>query len=660
MNKLNWIIPLLCATPALLQPVYAIESKSELEYAQQVLVRDTNKAITKKLATAATYLAELDNPALKQKALEEIREALLTLQDDPKAADAFVEGIKRMSQSGATKLQQLVQNKQVQAFAQAVMDESSSSLHGASESSLKKLIGLGDDGVDQAGKQALNTLNEIDEIVASKGKVPTQLTEKLTDAIKQLPPSRAQAARKLVADKLKGAWKPIREHIGTTVDAGFVLWDAYNIVVSEDSAEEKAAKATGTAVGYGIDVAGGLAIQALGGSAFLPGLVVSWSGGKVNELVTEIILLQHDRENAAMKERWADIELRMDMIRGMIKIDELIKQGELQKANAYLTNVQKFYFKHKMPGDGLYEKMQELEQNIDNAEHLTLANRIIAEARIPYQDSVHLVRQGRNLKLAQTYAEDAQQILQKSLGSYPELKAPLDKVKALQVLISKLIDNATPLGKIAVSGPDTVKAGEYATYEISANGGIPDYNPAGIEGLALPTGAFAYWQAPDEAGATTVTFKLKDNLGQTASVDKEITVVSDTPEAAANDTSVPSIELEGPQAVTLKLTDQDYAVVEHMFVYHYQGVEDDTVIAWDFGDDSEPYSYPAHHGNKQPDGEWRSSIMQKYGKTGVFHPVVRLLDGNGKELASSSIMINVKPVHLEYAPLPEGLIPEGD
>ena len=130
MNKLNWIIPLLCATPVLLQPAHAIESKSELEYVKQVLVRDTNKAVTKKLATAATYLAELDSPELKQKALEEIRDALLTLQDDPKAADAFMEGIKRMSQSGATKLQKLVKNKQVQAFVQAVMDESSASLRG--------------------------------------------------------------------------------------------------------------------------------------------------------------------------------------------------------------------------------------------------------------------------------------------------------------------------------------------------------------------------------------------------------------------------------------------------------------------------------------------------------------------------------------------------
>lgn len=660
MNKLNWIIPLLCIAPSILQPACAIESKTELEYAQQVVVRDTNKAITKKLAKAATYIAELDNPELKQKAMEQIRDALLTLENNPQAADQFVEGIKRMSQSGADKLKQLVQNKRVQAFAQVVLDESSSSLHGSSESSLKKLIGLSDDGIDQAGKQTLNTLREIDAIVANQGKVPAQLTEKLTDAIKQLPPSRAQAARKLVADKLKGAWQPIREHIGTAVDGGFVLWDAYNIVVSTDSAAEKAAKATGTAVGYGMEASGGLAIQALGGG-FLHGLVLSWSAGKVNELVAEIILLQQDRANAAEKERWADIELRMDVIRGMIRVDELIKAGELQKASNYLAKVQKFYFKHQMPGDGLYEKMQELEHNIDNAGHLQQANAIIAEARIPYMEGFQRVRQGRNLTQALTYVEDAQQILKKSLRDYPELKTTLEKVEALQAFINKLINNASPLGKLAVDGPDTVKAGAHETYEISVSGGIPDYITTNIEGLALPTGALAYWQAPDEPGKTTVTFKIKDNIGQTASVEKQITVIGDAPETNPTDTtSGEVIQLEGASTVKLKLLDMDYAEVEHTFVYLYRGVEDDSVIEWDFGDGSKLYRHPANHGSKQPSGEWRSSIMQKYSKTGTFQPVVRLLDGSGKVLGQSSIQITIQPEHVEYLSPPAGLIPEGD
>ena len=660
MNKLKWIIPLLCIAPSILQPACAIESKTELEYAQQVVVRDTNKAITKKLAKAATYIAELDNPELKQKAMEQIREALLTLENNPQAADQFVEGIKRMSQSGADKLKQLVQNKRVQAFAQVVLDESSSSLHGASESSLKKLIGLSDDGIDQAGKQTLNTLSEIDAIVANKGKVPAQLTEKLTDAIKQLPPSRAQAARKLVADKLKGAWQPIREHIGTAVDGGFVLWDAYNIVVSEDSAAEKAAKATGTAVGYGLEASGGLAIQALGGG-FLHGLVLSWSAGKVNELVAEIILLQQDRANAAEKERWADIELRMDVIRGMIRVDELIKAGELQKASNYLAKVQQFYFKHQMPGDGLYEKMQELEHNIDNAGRLQQANAIIAEARIPYMAGFQWVRQGRNLTQALTYVEDARQILKQSLRDYPELKTTLEKVEALQAFINKLINNASPLGKLAVDGPDTVKTGAHETYEISVSGGIPDYITTNIEGLALPTGALAYWQAPAEPGKTTVTFKIKDNIGQTASVEKQITVIGDAPETNPTDTaSGEVIQLEGASTVNLKLLDMDYAEVEHTFVYLYRGVEDDSVIEWDFGDGSKLYRHPANHGSKQPSGEWRSSIMQKYSKTGAFQPVVRLLDGSGKVLGESSIQITIQPEHVEYLSPPAGLIPEGD
>ena len=663
MNKRHWIIPLLCIAPTLITPVLAVESQSEAEYAAAVLDRDTKKAATKTITGLLAYIHRLNDPELEKKAAEEISNSLMAMENNLDAMQRFSASIKRMAESG--ELKQLVSQKRVKAFAQTVMDNSSSTLKGLGEESLRKIIGLAQDGADAAGRSTLTILNQVEQEITQTGKLSGQLADKLSAAIKNLPPNRAQAARKLLAEKFSSDWKQaagdgLNTTLGTVVDGAFVLSDAYDIAFGDASAEEKAAKATGTAVGYGMETSGGLAIQALGGG-FLHGLVLSWSAGKVNELVAEIILLQQDRANAAEKERWADIELRMDVIRGMIRADELIKAGELQKASNYLAKVQKFYFKHQMPGDGLYEKMQELEHNIDNAGHLQQANAIIAEARIPYMEGFQRVRQGRNLTQALTYVEDAQQILKKSLRDYPELKTTLEKVAALQAFINKLINNASPLGKLAVDGPDTVKAGAHETYEISVSGGIPDYITTNIEGLALPTGAFAYWQAPDEPGKTTVTFKIKDNIGQTASVEKQITVIGDAPETNPTDTtSGEVIQLEGASTVKLKLLDMDYAEVEHTFVYLYRGVEDDSVIEWDFGDGSKLYRHPANHGSKQPSGEWRSSIMQKYSKTGAFQPVVRLLDGSGKVLGQSSIQITIQPEHVEYLSPPAGLIPEGD
>lgn len=99
---------------------------SEAEFAKQVLSRDINKAITKQVLMVSTYIAELPTPELKAQALKQIHQALLTLDHQAEAADQFIERIGRLAKKG--ELANLVKQERIQAFAQFVLDDSSTSL----------------------------------------------------------------------------------------------------------------------------------------------------------------------------------------------------------------------------------------------------------------------------------------------------------------------------------------------------------------------------------------------------------------------------------------------------------------------------------------------------------------------------------------------------
>lgn len=504
-----------------------LKQPAQDQIAAQVVIDDCMKSFFKSGLNAG-----LSSDTLRKGAEKEVRDALDLLKGNKAALENFAKRLKTMANNGKSELSELIKGNQLKNFAVAVMDEGgSSAFHSLDADGLKKLVGYGADGLDDAGVKTLDILNQIDDVIARTGQLPANLTNDLKSALKQLTPEQARAARKLLAKK--GAGGVIKDYVaknptvlGTFVDGVFVLgFDVPNLVALTD-AEEKAASATGIGFGYVAQAGGNVATAALGGG-FLPGLVVSWSSSQVKELVTEMIMLQYDRANAAMKDQWADMELRMDVIKGMLKIDDLIKTGQLKKAEDYLNKVERFTFGKKIPNEGLYEKLHELENNIAKAKDQLDANRILAEARIPYMQGYRLADQGRNLMQAKYLVGDALLILQEAQGRYPELQTRVQQTQALLAFIEKMIADAPPLGQASVTGPDKVRPGEEAQFEVSLQGGLPDYRPVDMNGIGLTTGVLYYWQAPKEPGTQTVTFRVQDNLGKIAELQKEVEVEAD-------------------------------------------------------------------------------------------------------------------------------------
>ncbi|SHO51362.1 hypothetical protein [Desulfopila aestuarii] len=505
-----------------------LKQPTQDEIAVTVIIDDTMKSLFKSGVNIG-----LSPDTVRQAAAKEVRDALEVLKGNKAALAEFAKRLKTMANSGKSELGELIKGNRLKTFAVAVMDESgSSAFRGINADGLKKLVGYGADGLDSAGVKALDILNQIEDVITRTGEVPAKLANDLKTALKQLSPEQARAARQLLAEK--GARGVVKDYLtnnptvlGSFVDGVFVLaFDVPNLIALSD-AEEKAASATGVGFGYVAQATGTAAVASLGGG-FLPGLVVSWSSAQVKELVTEIIMLQYDLENAAMKDQWADMELRMDVIKGMLKVDELIKTGQLQKAEDYLSKVERFTYGKKIPNEGLYEKIHELEKNIVQAKEQLHANRIIAEARIPYMQGYRLADQGRNLIQAKNLVGDALVILQEAQGQYPELHARVQQAQALLAFIEKMIAEAPPLGEANVTGPDKVKPGEEVQYEVTLQGGIPDYTPVGMNGLGLTTGALFYWQAPMGLGSQTLIFQVQDNLGKIAEVQKKVEIEADT------------------------------------------------------------------------------------------------------------------------------------
>lgn len=622
---------------------------SEAEFAKQVLSRDTNKAITKQVLTVSTYIAELPTPELKAQALKQINQALLTLDHQAEVADQFIERIGRLAKKG--ELANLVKQERVQAFAQFVLDDSSTSLKALSDNDLRRLIATSKEGLSEVSQPFLKVMNDVDAVISKTGKAPQDLLAQLNETLKQLPPSRVQAARQLLQNQLQGGWKTVREHIGTSVDGAFILWDAYNITALEDP-EEKAAKAVGVATGYGLETAGGLAITALGGG-FLHGLVLSWSAAKVSELMTEVIMLQADRENAAKKEAWAGIELRMSVIKGLLRVDDLVKAGEMRKADEYLAKVRQFYFKHSMPTDGLYEKMQDLEQHIDKASHLKAANQVIAQARVPYQQAYQLLKQGRLLRQAKVYAEEASSILQNELSTYPELQTPLTKVIQLLVLIDKVLNNAPPLGQATLKGADQVLAGEYATFTVELSGGIPDYEPVELVGTGLPTGAIVYWQAPKQVGKTTVEVTLKDNLGQTARAQKTVEVIN-------SDGTTPAISKEGQLTLRGFYRTLDSAGYLNREVEAYEAhVGDDVHYIANIENPNYQYSWSVN-GKVDPQPDLKHVYSIRMAKAGRYHIRLTVKDQNANTVGTAEWVTQAKEFSMPSIDPRSSVIPLGD
>jgi hypothetical protein len=267
----------------------------------------------------------------------------------------------------------------------------------------------------------------------------------------------------------------------------------------------------------------------------LPGLVVSLSAKAVTEMTTEAIMLYYDRQNAAFKERWAEMELRENAIRGLLRVNDLLNAGKLDEAQTYLTRIQIYLLKNSFPKDGIFEQIDRLTGLIKKAEDKVGANQIIAEARVPFQQAYRWAVLGRNLNTAKLLVQEAIAVLQRDVSRVPELQANIDKCERLQAYIDGLIAEAPPLEAVSVSGPGQVVPGESCEFELRVTGGLPDYQPIGMYGYAHATGATVYWEAPAEPGEKNLTFRIRDDKGQTAEVVKsvEVVAVNEAPEVEA-------------------------------------------------------------------------------------------------------------------------------
>ncbi|MBE1425771.1 hypothetical protein H4684_002429 [Desulfomicrobium macestii] len=505
-----------------------LKQPTQAEIAQQVVVDDSMKAVMKSFLKAG-----LTYDSLPAGAGAEVRAALEYWKGNKDGLKEFAGRLGKLAGSNREELLEMIRSKKLREFAVVALDESASgAFHNVGPDGLKKLVAYSGDTLDDAGVRALSLLNRVEDAITATGKVPAHLTDDLKTALNQLSPSQLRAARKLLSEK--GTKAAVKDYlvknpgvIGTFVDGVFVLAFDVPALLALSDAEEAAASATGTGFGFAAQTAGTAATAALGGG-FLPGLVVSWTSSQVKELVTEMIMLQYDRANAAMKAQWASMELRMNAIRGMLKVDELLKSGDVSKAADYLAKVERYAMEQNFPSEGIFEKIQDLKGIVAKAEKRGAANQIIARARVPYMYGYRLASQGRNLSLARTHVEEALAVLQEALGRYPELEDRVSQVQGLIAQIDSMIAQTPPLGQATVSGPDSVAPGEVAHFEVSLTGGIPDYQPVDMSGHGLSTGAVYYWEAPAEPGVQTVTFRIRDDSGKIAEVSKDVEVAGET------------------------------------------------------------------------------------------------------------------------------------
>jgi len=504
-----------------------LKQPTQAEMAEQLVVDDSLKAVMKAFLSAG-----LTYDSLPEGASGELRAALEYWKGNKDGLKEFAGRIGKLAGSNREQLLDMIKNKKLREFAVAALDESASgAFHNVGPDGLKKLVAYSGDALDDAGVRALGLLNRVEEAITATGKIPAQLVQDLKTALKRLSPDQLRAARQLLSEK--GAKTVVKEYlvknpgvIGTFVDGAFVLVVDVPALWAMSDAEEAAASATGTGFGFAAQTAGNVATAALGGG-FLPGLVVSWTSSQVKEAVTEMIMLQYDLANTAMKEQWADMELRMNAIRGMLKVDELLKTGDVAKAADYLAKVERYAMEHNFPNEGVFEKIQDLKGIVAKAEERKGANQVIAQARVPYMYGYRLASQGRNLTQARAHVEEALAVLQEAMGRYPELADRVRQTQDLIAQIDSMITGAPPLGQATVSGPDSVAPGEVVHFEVSLTGGIPDYRSLDMGGYGLSTGAVFYWEAPAEPGARTVTFRIRDDAGKIAEVSKDVEVVGD-------------------------------------------------------------------------------------------------------------------------------------
>ncbi|MBN2343013.1 MAG: hypothetical protein JXX29_00705 [Deltaproteobacteria bacterium] len=475
--------------------------------------RDTtrNESI-KAMIEGLDLMGRLSNPELAKKAQQQL---LAASENLPKAA--FERLVGEMKDMGTKSLSELIEEsgEGVLKYGQALARGTA----GGMKAAQAIVAGNG----DEAGLAAVSLLKRLQ---SGAGEVGAREVERVAA---QLGPKRSKAFLAAIAgeaEKNAGRMKLVKS-LGTLVDGLFVFNDAINIYYSDDAPEEKTAAAVGKGVDYTMATVAGAKATALG-AGLAPAIIIGLSAMAVGELTKEMIGLHFDSQNAALKQKWAAIRLREMAIERMLRVNQLMRAGKVDEADAMYRKLYRFVFDHttEMYGDSLLPAMDKLEGKLEAAQDQLQANRILNRAGVPYRRAEQWYLKGVNLKNALSELADARAELADGLSSIqPYLAEAKAKVEQLEGLIQQAIENATPVEITAVDVPAVIAPDEWGQLVCHVSGGIPAYvDAADGAGVGSYSSVLVYWQAPEEPGTYTVSIRVRDNIDQTVSTEVSVVV----------------------------------------------------------------------------------------------------------------------------------------
>lgn len=171
------------------------------------------------------------------------------------------------------------------------------------------------------------------------------------------------------------------------------------------------------------------------------------TAGQVGDVTKEMIGLYYDRQNAALKQQWAKLELREMTLRKMLEVDRLIKAGRFGQAGELSKKLRQFCAEHQAEiGDTTVgETLNTLDQNLDKARYKQSALNYLNEARRPYDQALRKYQRRQSPRLAQEEALEARKILQTWLPNYLNVsQAMLSDWPGRRLLSVSLSNGAVP------------------------------------------------------------------------------------------------------------------------------------------------------------------------------------------------------------------------
>jgi len=523
--------PLACSPLALARP-----APDDLQWADDAA---GNEAIKSWHNTAVeginlTLRQFSEDEAVRKLVTDELRAAGEVLQHNADAARQFWADLRRIG--SRDELHALIERKGLRAHAANLVQDYADGLAGQGDAVLRRIVAHSDAGVDLAGREALDLLQQAKAQLAKNGSLSKELNRKLADALAKLPSERALAGHRLLRNQFAvHGVSGFDMFTRGGMDTAFALLDI-NRIRKLETAEERAAAASGTIASYGLETAANVGVRVLGGGLFLHGLVVSLSAAAVGEMLNEMILLHYDLENTALAEQQVAIAARANVLQGLLRTDELIKAGKLAEARSYLTKLRHFYQKRDEADDRILARLLEFDRHLDAAADQLQANRIIAEARVHYDAGYGLARKGRQLRQAREHLLDASKILEDGHAVYPILRPALEHTRRVIGLVERLLAEAAPLQRVVLSGPEAARAGDWVSFSLLVVGGVPDFTVVGADSMPAPGGAIANVRAPDTPGTHPLAFTVRDHLGRSVSAHTTLRVLAaaDTPPPAAD------------------------------------------------------------------------------------------------------------------------------